>query len=101
MLINSIAVSCAASSAVQMHIINITKPLNPRQFFNCLFRRHQICQILILFSLNLFFIFIILVVGPQDTEWIFIKFAALGRIILMLALSRSVEAWNFGRDFFS
>ena len=29
MLIGSTAVSCAASSVVQMHITNIKKPLNP------------------------------------------------------------------------
>lgn len=101
MLISSIAASCAASSVVQMHIINIKKLSNPRQFFNFLFRRHQICQMLNLFSFSLFFIFIILVVGPQGTGWIFIKFVALEHIILTLALSRLVEAWSFGRDFFS
>lgn len=42
-------------------------------------------------------IFIIFIAVHQATEWIFIKFVALGRIILMSTRTRSAEAWSCGK----
>ena len=42
-------------------------------------------------------ILIIFIAVQLATEWIFIKFVALGRIILMSTRARSAEAWSCGK----